>query len=270
MNPDFILHACFIILIGSVIGGAIGMTGIGGGALILPVLIHILRIDPVSAVGTGLVIAMITKINGAFIHFKLKTIRIRRARYFLVGSIPGVLLASRIVNHLANRYETLEVNTSLQMIIGIILLVNSVILIAQIIFVDNGLRCDEIVESKNIPISVKKRGLAISSGVIIGILMGTTSVGGGVFIIPLFILLLDSSCIEAIGSSIAISLVLNFLGAIIYFSNGYVNFQTALLVCIGSLPGVIFGSRIGAKIPALFLQIIVIVLIAGSGISMFF
>lgn len=270
MNPDFILHACLLILIGSVIGGAIGMTGIGGGALVLPVLIHILGIDPVSAVGTGLVIAMITKINGTFIHFKLKTIRIRRARYFLAGSIPGVLLASRIVNHLAGRYENPGVSTSLQMMIGIILLINSVILIAQIIFVDNGLRCDEIGESKNNPISVKKKVLAISSGIIIGILMGTTSVGGGVFIIPLFILLLDSSCIEAVGSSIAISLVLNFLGAIVYFSHGYVNFQTALLVCIGSLPGVIIGSRVGKKIPSVFLQIVVIIIIAGSGISMFF
>ena len=71
------------ILVGGVIGVAIGVTGIGGGALIQPALVYILGLTPVEAVGTGLLYATITKIGGVFGHVKQNTIRVRRTLLFL-------------------------------------------------------------------------------------------------------------------------------------------------------------------------------------------
>lgn len=270
MDINLLFDFSLKIIVGFFIGVAIGSTGIGGGALIQPALIHILGMSPVSAVGTGLAYAMITKGGGVISHLKLKTIRIRRASYFLFGSIPGVFGGAEIVNYIVAKYSPTKINTYLQLTMGTILLITAVILFIQIFYLNNKLRISRIENSKKLPVSTFKKILAITAGAFIGILIGATSIGGGILIIPIFFLLLDADGKQAVGTSIAISLFLSASGSIIYLFHGHIDIPTALLLCLGSLPGVSIGSRLLKKIPEHFLVIILILIITLSGISLFF
>jgi len=267
MNVDLIVLFTDV-LIGLCIGISIGMIGIGGGALIQPSLIHILGMSPVSAVGTGLAYAMITKVGGFFFHLKLKTIKKTLALYFLLGSIPGVLLASNGINYLMQNFDKAAVNKNLQIIMGIILLLACVALVLQI-FVAIGKDRNE--DNRSIVnFSAREKFLIVVAGLFIGTLIGSTSIGGGVLIIPVFLLFFHTKASEAVGTSIAVSLFISALGSVVYILGGYVKILTLLLLSLGSIPGVYLGSRLVVKIREKVLKIIVICIVAGSGISLFF
>lgn len=262
------------VLVGFLIGIAIGMTGIGGGALIQPALIHILGIAPVPAVGTGLLYAMLAKIWGTWSHYRLKTIRVRRAFYFLVGSVPSVLVASSIVNYFFQSFDSPRLNANIQIIMAISLLISATVLLVRTL-PSNGKSEDvgmarTYLEGDRSPLPQRKKVIAIVAGVTIGALIGATSIGGGVLIIPVLMLFLDANPSQAVGTSIAISVVLSALGSIAYLLNGNIVVLTVALMALGAFPGVLIGSRLAVKLPESVLKIIVIVMVAGSGISLLF
>lgn len=256
------------ISVGFIIGIAVGMTGIGGGALVEPSLIHLLGIAPVPAVGTGLGYNFITKLGGVLAHLRLKTVKLRFAGYFLAGSVPGVLLASNTINLIFRELDHTAVNYAIQLTMGSVLVATSAIIFFRNVInpvVANG---GETVAASTMTLSNKlKTALA---GLLIGIVIGTTSIGGGVLIIPALMILLRLSVKEAIGTSIAISVILSSLGSIVYLINGNVDWQTMLFLSIGSLPGVYLGSRINLRLMDRSLNIIVFVLVLLSGLSLFF
>lgn len=259
------------VCIGLLIGIAIGITGIGGGVLMEPALIHILNLSPVTAVGTGLAYAMITKIGGTISHFKLKTIQGKKVLYFLIGSIPGVVFASRSVNILIKQAaDPAKINAYLQIVIGIVISVAAIVILIQIVATNNKVQTHQPETSKQLPLSRSKIVITILSGLLIGGLVGATSVGGGVLIIPVFLILLNSTTKQAVGSSIVISLVLSTLGGVVYFLGGNVHLLYTLFLCTGSLPGVYLGSRLSVNVPDKILKIIVTVIVTFSGISLFF
>lgn len=257
------------IAIGLLIGIAIGMTGIGGGALIQPSLIHILGLSPVSAVGTGLVFALITKFVGLISHLKLKTVNKSLAFYFLLGSIPGVLIASKGIDYLLKTYDRILVNTYIQVGMAIILLITSIILVLQM-YLTKGKPQKNAQGTLNKKIVHRHVIFGIVSGFLIGMIIGSTSIGGGVLIIPIFLLLFKATAWEAVGTSIAVSLFISGLGGLVYLMGGYVQPLTIICLSIGSLPGVYFGSKLVLKIPERVLRFVVIIIVAASGISLFF
>jgi len=262
------------ITFGFFIGIAIGMTGIGGGALIQPALIHILGIAPVPAVGTGLLYAMLTKTWGTLSHYRLKTIRVRRAFYFLVGSVPSVLVASSIVNYSFQSFNSPRVNANIQITMAITLLISAAVLLFRAV-PSNAKSADvgaerTYLEGDRSPLPPSKKTIAVVAGVLIGALIGATSIGGGVLIIPVLMLFLDANPNQAVGTSIAISVVLSALGGIMYLLNGNVVVLTMALMALGAFPGVLIGSRLTVKLPETVLKILVIVMVAGSGISLLF
>jgi len=256
--------------LGFIVGCAIGLTGVGGGVLILPALVYILRMPSVPAVGTSMLYTVVSRIVGTVSHFTLKTIRWRRSFLFLAGGIPGVLVSSLKVNDLVKIYSSDVINKYLQDIIGIIALLAAGTLILQIFSVNDAQRNHRIEQSRIMPIPLREKVLTILTGSIVGVLIGATSVGGGVFIIPLFILLFNANTKQAVGTSIFISIFLSALGAIIYLFNGNVEISTALLLCLGTLGGVPLGCKLANKFPETALIIIVTIIVGLSGISMFF
>jgi len=267
MGIESFANALLKILWGFFLGVTIGLTG-GGGALILPVLIHILGISPVTAVGTGLAVGAITKIRGFIIHAKQKSIRPRRAIYFLAGSLPGVLFASESVNHLVVKFGPQAVNSHLGIIVGIVLIISALVMFFQAQNSNDTKRLSRIEESRGLPVPFHKRMTAVFLGFIVGILIGTTSIGAGVLIVPIFLLFLDANCSQAIGTSIFISLLLGGVGSIAYFIGGHVEMLTTVLLCSGSLFGVGIGSRFSKKIPETALIVTVAFLALAGGIGL--
>lgn len=267
MGIEYLASALLKILLGFFLGVTIGLTG-AGGALILPVLIHILRVSPVTAVGTGLAVGAITKVQGFIIHAKQKSIRPRRAKYFLAGGLPGVLFASELVNRLVAKVGPQAVDVHLRIIIGIVLITSALVMFFQVQNSNDTKRLSKIEESRGLPVPFYKRIATVVLGFIVGLLFGTTSIGAGVLIVPIFLLFLDANCSQAIGTSIFISLLLGGVGSIAYFVGGHVEMLTTVLLCAGSLFGVGIGSRLSKKIPEAALIVCVALLALTGGIGL--
>jgi len=278
---EHIASSVLALVVGHIIGIAIGLTGIGGGALVQPALIHLLGVPPVYAVGTGLLYAFVTRIFGTAAHFRLGTVHKRIGGWVLIGSVPGVLWSSRTINVLVEHYNPTRVHTFVQIAMGIVLLVTCVALLVERHFANrSGLQSSR--RQQNVQPSAsgrvmgdstfsgKRKVLGIVMGFVIGVLVGATSIGGGVLIIPVLMLFFDAKPDHAVGTSIMISLVLAVLGGAVYLVEGHIVFRTALMMCIGSPLGVIMGSRWAVKLPDHVLRTVIFVVVAGSGISLFF
>ena len=249
---------------GFIVGILIGLTGIGGGVVIQPILIIVLGLTPISAVGTGLLFAMITKIAGALMHIRMQNIRPRRTLYFLCGSVPSVLIVPYAVNWLISQYGGVLVNHYLQCGMALVMLATAIFMLLQHLFLQETLATDHQVYCRGGLFPLRQKFAAIASGGVIGALIGATSVGGGVLIIPVM-LWLNASIMEAVGSSLIIALLLSGLGGFVYLIEGHIQLQTVATLSLGSIPGVILGSRLTRRIPERILMIIVVFLVAVSG-----
>lgn len=257
------------VLIGFGVGLLMGLTGVGGGAVLQPILIHWLGVPPVQSVGTGLLCSLLTNAWGAISHMRLNHLRPRRTVVFLLGSIPGVLIASFWLNRLAKSVSAELINRHLQIGIATLLLIMAVIILVQELFLRQRLKRNQALYYKGGPFPFLKKISGFIAGLIVGVLIGTTSIGGGVLIIPVFMLLLDVRAQEAVGSSSFIMLVLAGLGSIVFFIEGNVYLIMVLGLCLGSIPGVLIGSKLSARVPEQLLRIILIVILVLGGISLF-
>jgi uncharacterized membrane protein YfcA len=257
------------IALGFVIGAFIGMTGIGGGVLVEPALIHLLGIAPVSAVGTGLAFSCLVKTGGALSHIRLRTICGRRARLFLMGAVPGLLLSSAVVNHLVRAYDPSKVNEAVRTGIGSVLILSATILALEALLArgkSGQLAASVRLSQRSV---LPRRSLGVAAGVVTGSVIGATSIGGGVLTLPALILLLGAHPRQAVGTSIVISVTLAALGASVYILNGNFIPSTVLLMFGGGLPGVLWGSRFAVRIPIVYLRVILIGMVTLCGLSFF-
>jgi len=225
------------LMVGFFIGAAIGLTGIGGGVLIIPSLIHIIKIPPVSAIGTGLFFSLLTRIIAIIEHSRQNTIRKRTAVYFIIGSAPSVIASSYAVNYLSKVVDKAKLDHMLQIGIFAIISLTCVILIAQTVF-----RKEKAFYAPRSEFSLKRKLGGILFGILVGILIGTTSIGGGVFIIPILIIFFNLSARDTVGTSIIITFVLALLGSTVYLLSGNVILPVAILMATGSIAGVSLGS----------------------------
>lgn len=247
------------------------MTGMGG-AIVLPALIHFLGISPVPAVGTGLLYMGLTRISGSIVHYRHRNIRVRRAVYFLLGSVPTDIISARAVNYIFENYDRSTVNTYLQTAMGVTLLGVSFILILQLVLQaqPEAQPLFDPVTGKKLPLGLKKKLTATGAGVVTGMFIGATSIGSGTLIVPVLVLCLNTTAQQAVGTSIAISLFLSLIGSTMYIFDGNIVLWTAIAMSIASVPGVSIGCSIAERIPERVLRIIVVALVLGAGVAFFF
>jgi uncharacterized membrane protein YfcA len=263
----FISELALHIGLGFIIGTFIGMTGIGGGVLVQPALIHLIGIAPVPAVGTGLAFAFLVKAGGALSHIRLKTTCRRRAGLYLAGAVPALLLSSVAVNRLVRTLDPVRVNAAVKVGIGWVLVLTAGILAAEA-FMARGKRDDSLVPDIHKGVfRVPRPAWGVVAGVLTGLLVGATSIAGGVLTLPALILLLGAHPKQAVGTSIIISLILAALGGGVYLAGGNLVPRTALMMFAGGLPGVVWGSRMTLKMSVGYLRGILIVVVAGCGLS---
>jgi len=254
-------------ILGFLVGILMGMTGIGGGVVIQPILILMLGLTPISSVGTGLLFIMATNSVGAMTHIKMRNIRPRRTLLFLCGSVPSVLIVPSAVNWLASHYGTDIVNRYLQSGMALVMLATAIIIVFQHLFLKETMEDNRRIYHKGGPFPLQKKLTAIIAGGIVGALIGATSIGGGVLIIPVM-LWLNASATEAVGSSLVIALLLSGLGGSAYLIEGNIHLPIVLTLCLGSIPGVILGSRLTRRIPERILLLIVVFLVTVSGVCL--
>lgn len=255
------------LVLGLLVGFSIGLTGVGGGVLVIPALTLILGIQPVQAVGTTSLYAFLTKISATYHHAKLKTIDWGTSLRFLAGAAPAnIFISLWISNQGANE----AFQHRLQLFIACVVLFCVLLMVTNMMKKSRtALESEERTLADHITGHVILRnGLSILLGAVIGGLLGATSIGGGVLVIPILIILFNLPASRTVGSSIFITVVLTLLTSFIYSKGGEVDNVTAITMAVGSLPGVYYGSKLTTKIPEKLLQTVVVVLIGVAAFLM--
>jgi len=258
------------LLLGLAIGFCIGLTGVGGGVLVLPALTLLLRMNAVMAVGTASLYAFLTKVSATFHHAKEKTIDWTLSLLFLAGAVPVNFVVARWI---AGQGANEEFAHALKIFItGMVFFCVAVMIFNLVSQIRNhkaggskAQLADHIAKKP-----VLRRVLGVLMGGVVGALIGATSIGGGVLIVPMLMILFGLRARQTVGSSIFIAVVLTLLTSLVYAGGGELDKATAIVMAIGSLVGVPFGVKLSVKMPEKTLQIIVIGIILLAAVLMLF
>lgn len=261
--PEILLR----LLLGLVIGFCIGLTGIGGGVLVLPSLTLILGIDPITAVGTTTLYAFLSKITAVLQHWKLKTIDWSISARFLAGAVPANIITAAWVSthHNDARFKQLLI----RFIVGVVFFSVFVMLLNTI----SRSRVRIVEKERELAEHLqKKKGLRIELCIILGAicggLIGATSIGGGVLVVPILIALFGLSASRTVGTSAFITIILTMATALIYGSRGVQDLITATIMAVGSIAGVYQGSKLSVKMPEPLLRTLVLMLVLTAAVIM--
>jgi uncharacterized protein len=232
------------ILIGFGVGTLIGLTGLGGGVLLLPLLIFVLRVPAIIAVGSDALFNFITKIPSSAVHLSRGTVRRKVVVALAVGSVPGSILGVQTLQHLRQLYGA-GVNDFIKTALGILLLIIPSLLLLQ-----------RRIEDKiaNRPPTKKSFAGMVVIGLVAGFLVGITSVGSGSIIMMLLLLFYSYPPKVMVGTDIVHAVVLTGVTSFMHFRLGNVDLSLVKCLLIGSIPGGLLGSYISTRVPVLWLR----------------
>lgn len=227
-------------LAGLLVGMLVGMTGVGGGSLMTPLLVLLFGFHPATAVGTDLLYASITKSVGTVVHGKNKTVDWHIVRGLAVGSVPTAIITLFLMAKFgATGHKSPAL---LNLLLGVALLMTSVaIFFRPWILKRIGPRFDHLAESGT-------NRWTVLLGAILGILVSLTSVGAGALGTTALLLLYPKLPVARIaGSDIAHAVPLTLIAGIGHWLMGSVNFVLMAALLVGSIPGIILGSHLAGK-----------------------
>jgi uncharacterized protein len=229
------------ILMSFAVGVLIGLTSMGGAALMAPFLILVMGVKPVTAVGTDLVYGAVTKIVGAWVHLKQGTVDLPVVRKLAVGSVPGGL-AGALVVILLPRY-THAAEQYVQRAIGGLLVIVALALLARMLLpLPAGPASPRYYEF------LHGRGTTIW-GAFVGLCVGATSVGSGSLLAPFLMLLYPSKTAKVVGTDVFHAAILVSVTGLAHATSGGVEWSMIPYLLAGSIPGVLLGSRLAPIIP---------------------
>lgn len=255
---------------GLVIGVVVGLTGMGGGALMTPVLVIFFHLQPLAAVSNDLVTSAVMKPFGGAVHARKGTVNTELVKWLILGSVPcafaGVLIARALGP--ADRVQTI-----IQTAMGIALLVAVASLIgkAYLGMVARARRAaDEPLPGKRtMPVVVVKPVLTVAIGAIGGLIVGITSVGSGSLIIVA--LLLTYPALKAgdlVGTDLVQAVPLVVSAAVAHLIFGDVQLDVTGALLIGSIPGVIIGSLVSSRAPGSIVRRALSLVLLASGLKL--
>jgi len=246
------------VLIGFVVGTLIGLTGLGGGVLLLPMLIFVLRVPAIIAVGSDATFNFFTKIPASFLHLRKGTVRKKVVLAMAVGSIPGSYLGVSLLGHLRTVYGS-GVNDFIKSAVGLLLVIIPTLLLFQ------G-RIEEHL-AKREPTMKSFVGMS-AIGLVGGFLVGITSVGSGSIIMMLLLIFYSFAPKVMVGTDIAHAVILTGMTSLLHWRMGNVDFPLVGSLLIGSIPGGILGSHLSTRVPVLWLRRILCTVLLMTGARM--
>ncbi len=249
------------------VGIVVGLTGMGGGALMTPVLVLFFGIPPLAAVSSDLVAAAVMKPVGSFVHLRRGTVHLRLVAWLCVGSVPAAFCGVLVTRALG---KDSGVEDLVQTAMAIALLVAAVGLAARAFLrlLERAKRRDGSAE----PLPQGRPGIAVRPvptvivGAVGGLFVGMTSVGSGsLIIIALMALYPGLKASELVGTDLVQAVPLVASAAIGHILFGDFQLSVTLPLLVGSIPGVYVGARLSASLPGgLIRRALAFVLLASS------
>lgn len=250
--------AALRIFIGLIVGTLIGMTGLGGGVLLLPILIFGLGVPAIKAVGSDALFNFITKIPSSIVHLKKETVRRKVVLALAGGSVPGSIIGIRVLVHLRDVYGA-GVNDFIKSAVGILLILVSTLLLLQ--------RRLEAGMANRPPTTKSFVGMIVI-GLVAGFLVGMTSVGSGSIIMMLLLLFYSYPPKVMVGTDIAHAVVLTGVTSLLHFRLGNVDPSLVGYLLVGSIPGGLIGSYLSTRVPVVWLRRILCTILLATGVRM--
>src|ERR687898_619189 len=246
-----------IIFFGLGIGVLVGMTGMGGASLMTPMLILVFGISPVTAIGTDIFYAAITKTVGGVQHLRLKTVHRALAFWLAVGSVPSALLGVWVIELLQRRYgDDLD-----QLVLGMLggaLFVVGIATLLRSVFLRHVIQ-----ERWAMHLYARHIVAAVITGMVTGFVIGLTSAGSGT-LIAVFRLVPQ----RVVGTDIFHAAVLLWAAGIAHWIGGNVDFVLAGNILIGSVPGVLLGGVLAVRVRQGFLRTALAVVLIAAGTTL--
>jgi uncharacterized protein len=251
-----------LVAFGLGVGILVGMTGIGGGSLMTPMLILVFGVTPVTAIGSDLAYAAVTKTVGGYKHWQQRTVDFTLSSWMAVGSVPaailGVYVLTLLEDWLGNDFE----DAVIWLLAGALFLTGIATLIRSFLK-----RMHER-ERDTIAMERRHKVAAVLLGVSVGFVLGVTSAGSGARIAVGLILLFRLTPQRVVGTDIFHAAILLWAAGLAHFVAGNVDFGLVGTILLGSVPGVWLGSHWSVRVDPAVLRTTLAVVLIGAGLAL--
>jgi uncharacterized membrane protein YfcA len=236
------LAICF----GLGVGVLIGLTGIGGGSLMTPLLILFAGVQPVVAIGTDLAYGAITKTVGGWRHLRSGTVDLGVSKWLAVGSVPGSVAGVLMVDALHGRYGD-GFDSTLLSIVAVALFIVAFTVLGRALF---GVPR----ERHSVPLTARVKVAAVAIGLFLGVVLGMTSVGSGALVGLALIMVFRLTPHRVVGTDVFHAALMLWAAGLAHLIVGNVDLTLMANILIGSLPGVWIGTALLPRVPATVLR----------------
>ena len=248
-------------LSGFVVGAIVGLTGVGGGSLMTPVLVMLFGFAPATAVGTDLLYASLTKGVGAALHWRRGNVDHRTVMRLLLGSLPAAAITLAVVHALAT--DSAVVNAVLSASLGVALVAT-----AAALLLSDRLRSHAATAPRS-PTPNPRWTIAVGMG--LGILVTLSSVGAGALgTVALLLLVPAMRTSRVVGTDIAHAVPLTLVAGLGHAALGHVDWKLLGSLLIGSVPGIWLGSAGASLLPERFVRSALASLLTIVGVRLMF
>jgi uncharacterized membrane protein YfcA len=235
-----------VICFGLGVGVLIGLTGIGGGSLMTPLLILFAGVQPVVAIGTDLAYGAITKTVGGWRHLRSGTVDLGVSKWLAVGSVPGSVAGVLIVDALHDRYGD-GFDSTLLSIVAVALFIVAFTVLGRALF---GVPR----ERHSVPLAGRAKVGAAGIGLVLGVILGMTSVGSGALVGLALIMVFRLTPHRVVGTDVFHAALMLWAAGLTHLLVGNVDLTLMTNILIGSLPGVWLGTALLPHVPAAALR----------------
>jgi uncharacterized membrane protein YfcA len=235
VNPLYSVSGFFV-------GALVGITGVGGGSLMTPLLVLLFGIHPATAVGTDLLYAGLTKIVGTGVHGRNKTVHWGITGLLACGSVPATIATLLALAYLGRGSDGTA--SVINVVLGIALILTAVTLLFRRWLLNALAQYTEALS----PAQISR--LTVALGVVLGVLVSISSVGAGAIGVTVLILLYPKLPVaRLVGSDIAHAVPLTLIAGTGHWLIGSVDWQLLVSLLVGSVPGIIVGSQLASYVP---------------------
>lgn len=253
-------------LSGFLVGLIVGVTGVGGGSLMTPLLVLFFGVSPATAVGTDLLYASLTKTMGGWVHSRRGSVDWKVFGLLAMGSLPAAVITILLLKYLALEEKTLR--SLVTSVLSVALLATATALLLKDSIKKLAQRKDGTVyelHHRHLP------GATIATGIVVGALVTVSSIGAGVLgTVALLFLYPRMPAVKIVGTDIVHAVPLTALAGMGHLALGTVDLILLGSLLLGSLPGIYIGSHLSAKVPEKVLRPILAVMLLIIGLKMLF
>jgi hypothetical protein len=249
------------ILAGFAVGAIVGVTSVGGGSLMTPLLIGVFKLNPALAIGTDLWFAALTKTGGAVAHARHGHVDWAITRRLLAGSLPAAVATIGLMHWTG---VTKGWTSALTFSLGIALLLTAVVVFYRQAWTAVGLKLERWIPES------RKPALTIASGAILGALVTLSSIGAGALGAALILLIHPRlQAQRLVGTDIAHAVPLALVAGIGHATLGHVDWGLLGALLIGSLPGIWLGAQLTRRMPERIVRGLLCVSLVTAGVKVF-